>query len=90
MSDLAFHQAIEGITQHIRDALAKDPADNGTGIWMHLIEIPQGQWGTAGYASPLLELIGKMDGAVSDQRRREIEAHFEGHAGMKSAFGIPD
>ncbi|MDR5741150.1 hypothetical protein [Caballeronia sp. LZ016] len=82
-------RAIAEITAHLRDALVVDPSDDGTGIWVHVVEVPEGQWGAAGSPDPLLKLIDGMGGTVSHERLTEIEAHFEGVNTLMSAFSIP-
>jgi len=82
-------RAIAEVTEAIRAALVGDPSDDGTGIWVHVVEIPDGQWGAAGRPDPLLTLIAGMQGRVSAERRAEIRARFRGIDAMKTAFGIP-
>ncbi len=82
-------RAIAEITAHLRDALVTDPSDDGTGIWVHVVEVPEGQWGAAGSPDPLLKLIAGMDGTVSAERVAEIQARFAGIDRLKARFGIP-
>lgn len=83
-------RAIVEVTADIRAALALSPADDGTGIWVHVTEIPEGQWGAAGMPTPLFSLIAGMGGKVSDQRLDEMKAYFAGLEKLKTTFGIPD
>jgi hypothetical protein len=39
---------------------------------------------------PLSELINKMDGDASEERKREMKALFDGQAALKVHFGIPE
>ncbi|WP_337024525.1 MULTISPECIES: tautomerase family protein [unclassified Pantoea] len=82
-------RAIAEVTADIRKELKTDPSDDGTGIWVHLTEIPEGQWGAAGLPTPLFSLIDGMGGTVSDQRRNEMEEHFTGINKLRDHFGIP-
>lgn len=82
-------RAIAAVTADIRAVLETDPADDGTGIWVHLTEIPDGQWGAAGQPDPLFSLIQAMGGSVSETRLREMKAHFDGIDRLKAQFGIP-
>ncbi|OBR49205.1 tautomerase family protein [Paraburkholderia tropica] len=82
-------RAIAEITAHLRDVLVVDPADDGTGIWVHVVEAAQGRGALGGSPDPLLKLNDGMDGTVSRQRLAEIEAHFAGINELKDAFSIP-
>lgn len=82
-------RAIADVTADIRAALEISSADDGTGIWVHLTEIPEGQWGAAGEPTPLLSLIEDMGGTVSDKRLDEINAHFAGADKLRKDYGIP-
>lgn len=82
-------RAIREVTRDLRRALAVDTSDTGTGIWVHVVEIPDGQWGSAGAPEPLLALIDAMEGNVSSQRRTEIQQRFEGKAHIRRTFEIP-
>lgn len=82
-------RAIAEVTAILRKALATDPSDDGTGIWVHVAEVPEGQWGAAGTPDPLLKLISGMGGRVSEERLKEIHAHFDGIERLKTEFNIP-
>lgn len=82
-------RAIAEVTENIREALATDPQDDGTGIWVILTEIPRGHWGAGGRTLPLPEILNILGGEVSDERRSEMNAHFDGIEKVKSTFGIP-
>ena len=82
-------KVIAEVTSRLREALATKPADDGSGIWVVLTEIPRGKWGTGGQPIPLTKLIDAMDGDVSQARRTEMQAYFDGYDKMKDSFGIP-
>jgi len=83
-------RAIAEVTADIRAVLEISSADDGTGIWVHLTEIPEGQWGAAGKPTPLFSLIEGMGGTVSDKRLEEMNAHFAGSSKLKKDYGIPE
>ena len=83
-------RAIREVTTHLREALGAGPEDDGKGIWVLVIEVPEGQWGAGGEVIRLADVIRTMRGTVSPERRAGMDRHFEGYAAMKAQFGIPD
>ena len=82
-------KTIADVTNDLKEELGLPQGDDGSGIWVILTEVPRGHWGAAGRTLPLAELIDVMGGEVSEPRRAEMKAHFDGYDKMKSTFKIP-
>jgi phenylpyruvate tautomerase PptA (4-oxalocrotonate tautomerase family) len=82
-------KAIADVTNDLKEELGLPQGDDGSGIWVILTEVPRGHWGAAGRTLPLAELIDVMGSEVSEPRRAEMKAHFDGYDKMKSTFKIP-
>ena len=63
--------------------------DDGTGIFVICVEVPNGHWAVGGKPLPLSEVINKIGGDISEERKREMKALFDGQAALKVHFGIP-
>jgi hypothetical protein len=46
-------------------------------------------WLVGDHTTPLLEIVDMMEGDVSQGRRDDMEALFDGQARLKDTFGIP-
>ena len=82
-------KALVEVTKDLRDAMGAEDDDDGTGVFAICVEVPAGQWAAGGNIWPLSELIDKMGGGVSEERKREMKALFDGQAALKAHFGIP-
>lgn len=82
-------RALSEVAEHLREALAVGPDDDATGIWVVCTEERERHWLVGDHTTPLLEIVGMMDGEVSRERRDEMQALFDGQARLKDAFGIP-
>jgi hypothetical protein len=82
-------KALSEVAKHIREALAVGPDDEANGIWVVCTEERELHWHVGHRAAPLLEIVDMMDGEVSQVRRDEMQALFDGQAKLKEAFGIP-
>jgi hypothetical protein len=82
------HRAINAIAENLREALG-GPDDDATDIWVVCIEIKERQWLIGDHIAPVSELVDFLNGDVSQERRDEMRATFEGQAKCKGAFGIP-
>ena len=49
-----------------------------------------GHWANGGNILGLGELLEKMGSDVSEQRKREMKALFDGKAALKEHFGVPE
>ena len=63
--------------------------DDGLGIFAIYEEVPAGHWANGGSILSLGELLKKMGGEVSEERKREMKTRFDGQAALKLKFGIP-
>jgi phenylpyruvate tautomerase PptA (4-oxalocrotonate tautomerase family) len=82
-------KALAEVTKNLRDAMGAEDDDDGFGVFAIYDEVPAGHWANAGKILPLGELLKKMGGDVSEERRREMKARFDGQATLKEHFGIP-
>jgi phenylpyruvate tautomerase PptA (4-oxalocrotonate tautomerase family) len=71
-------QAIAEITSSLRQSLGSAPQDDGSGIFVSVEEVPADNWGSRGRVSRLPNIISRADGHISEGRRRDMEAHFDG------------
>jgi phenylpyruvate tautomerase PptA (4-oxalocrotonate tautomerase family) len=82
-------KALAEVTRNLREAMGAEEGDDGLGIFAIYDEVPAGHWANGGSIFPLSELLKKMGGDVSEERKREINALFGGEAALKERFGIP-
>ena len=82
-------KALAEVTKNLRDAMGAEDDDDGLGVFAIYEEVPAGHWANGGHILPLGELLKKMGGDVSEQRKREMKALFDGQAALKEHFGIP-
>jgi hypothetical protein len=69
--------------------LAVGSDDDASGIWVVCTEERERHWLVGDHTTPLLEIIDMMEGDVSQERRDEMQALFDGQARLKDTFGIP-
>lgn len=82
-------RALSEVAKHIREALAVGPDDEANGIWVVCTEERELHWLVGHRTAPLLEIVDMMEGVVSQERRDEMQALFDGQAKLKDAFSIP-
>jgi phenylpyruvate tautomerase PptA (4-oxalocrotonate tautomerase family) len=82
-------KALAEVTKSLRDAMGAEDEDDGLGVFAIYEEVPAGHWANGGNILPLSELLKKMGGDVSEERKREIKALFGGQAALRERFGIP-
>jgi phenylpyruvate tautomerase PptA (4-oxalocrotonate tautomerase family) len=82
-------RALSEVAKNIREALAVGPDDDATGIWVVCTEERERHWLVGNHTTPLLEIVDMMEGDVSQGRRDEMKALFDGQARLKDTFGIP-
>jgi phenylpyruvate tautomerase PptA (4-oxalocrotonate tautomerase family) len=82
-------KALAEVTKNLREAMGAKDDDDGFGVFAILEEVPAGHWANGGNILLLSELLKKMGGDVSEERRREMKARFDGQAALKVQFGIP-
>ena len=82
-------KALAEVTKNLRDALGAEDDDDGLEVFAIYEEVPAGHWANGGNILPLGELLTKMAGDVSEKRKREMKALFDGEAALKEQFGIP-
>jgi len=63
--------------------------DDSSGIFAIHEEVPAGHWANGGKILALSELLKGMGADVSEGRKREMKALFDGQAALKEHFGIP-
>lgn len=83
-------KALAEVTQNLRDAMGAEDDDDGTGVFAICEEVPTGHWAAGGDILALGELLKEMGGDVSEQRKCEMKALFDGQAALKEHFGIPE
>jgi phenylpyruvate tautomerase PptA (4-oxalocrotonate tautomerase family) len=83
-------KALAEVTRNLRDAMGAGDDDDGLGVFAIYEEVPAGHWANGGNVLPLGELLRKMGGDVSGERRREMKALFDGQAALKAQFAIPE
>jgi hypothetical protein len=83
------HRAINAVAKDLREALGVGPNDDATGIWVVCVEIKEQQWLVGDHITPVSEIADFLNGDVSQERRDEMRATFEGQAKCKDAFRIP-
>ena len=77
------------VTKNLRDAMGAEDDDDGLGVFAIYDEVPAGHWANGGNILSLSELLKKMGGDVSAERKREMNARFKGESALKERFGIP-
>jgi phenylpyruvate tautomerase PptA (4-oxalocrotonate tautomerase family) len=82
-------KALAEVTKNLRDAMGAKNDDDSSGIFAIYEEVPAGHWANGGKILPLSQLLKDMDADVSEERKREIKALFDGRAALKEHFGIP-
>ena len=82
-------KALAEVTKNLRDAMGAEHDDDGLGVFAIYEEVPAGHWANGGKILPLSELLKEMGGDVSEERKCEIKALFDGRAALKKHFGIP-
>lgn len=82
-------RALSEVAKNIREAFAVGPDDDATGIWVICTEERELHWLVGRRATPLREIVDMTEGDVSQERRDEMQALFDGQAKMKDTFGIP-
>jgi hypothetical protein len=82
-------KALAEVTKNLREAMGAKDDDDGLGVFAILEEVPAGHWASGGNVLLLSELLKHMGGDVSEERRREMKARFDGQAALKVQFGIP-
>lgn len=81
----AVHQEV---TAAIRQTLQVPDSDDGRGINVQIVEVPEGSWSVNGVAGGVRAVLSTM-GGLTPERRRAIDDHFDGHALMRAEFHIP-
>jgi hypothetical protein len=82
-------KALAEVTKNLRDAMGAEDDDDGTGVFAIYEEVPAGHWANRGKILHLAELLKEMGGDVSEERKREMKALFDGRAALKEHFAIP-
>jgi phenylpyruvate tautomerase PptA (4-oxalocrotonate tautomerase family) len=82
-------KALAEVTKNLRDAMGAEDDDDGLGVFAIYEEVPAGHWANGGNILSLGELLTKMGGDVSEERKREMKARFDGEAALNERFGIP-
>jgi phenylpyruvate tautomerase PptA (4-oxalocrotonate tautomerase family) len=82
-------KALAEVTKNLRDAIGAGDDDDGLGFFTIYEEVPAGHWANGGKVLLLSELLKKMGGEVSGERKREMKALFDGQTALKDHFGIP-
>jgi hypothetical protein len=83
-------KALAEVTKNLPDAMGAEDGDDGLGVFAIYEEVPAGHWANGGNILPLSELLKKMGGDVSEERKREMKALFDGQAALKEHFGVPE
>ncbi|MGA7226415.1 MAG: hypothetical protein WBX16_26405 [Candidatus Acidiferrales bacterium] len=82
-------KALAEVTKNLRDAMGARSDDDNSGIFAIYEEVPAGHWANGGKILALTELLNGMGADVSEDRKREIKALFDGRAALNEQFGIP-
>jgi phenylpyruvate tautomerase PptA (4-oxalocrotonate tautomerase family) len=82
-------RALTEVTKNLREAMGAKDDDDGLGVFAIYEEVPSGHWANGGDILSLSELLRMMGGEVSEERKREMKALFDGQAAMNEHFGIP-
>jgi phenylpyruvate tautomerase PptA (4-oxalocrotonate tautomerase family) len=82
-------KALAEVTKNLRDAMGAKNDDDSSGIFAIYEEVPAGRWANGGKVLALNELLKVMGGDVSEERKREMKALFDGRAALQEQFGIP-
>jgi hypothetical protein len=83
-------KALAEVTKNLRDAMGAGDDDDGFGVFAIYEEVPAGHWANGGNILSLGALLKKMGGDVSEGRKCEMKARFDGQAALKEHFGIPE
>jgi phenylpyruvate tautomerase PptA (4-oxalocrotonate tautomerase family) len=82
-------KALAEVTKNLRDAMGAGDDDDTSGVFAIYEEVPAGHWANGGNILSLSELLKEMSGDVSEERKREMQALFDGQAALKEHFAIP-
>lgn len=82
-------KALSEVARNIREALGIGLNDDATGVWVVCHEERERHWLVGNHTTPLLEIVNMMEGEVSQERRAEMQARFDGQAKLREAFDIP-
>ena len=82
-------KALAEVTKNLRDAMGAEDDDDASGIFAIYDEVPLGHWANGGKILLLSALLEEMGGEVSDARKREMKALFDGQTALKEHFRIP-
>jgi hypothetical protein len=69
--------------------MSAEDDDDTSGVFAIYEEVPAGHWANGGKILALGELLKEMGGDVSEERKREMTALFDGQAALKEHFAIP-
>ena len=69
-------RAIKEVARVLKAALGVGSEEDDTGIWTMCIEIDDGQWAVGAKIPTLFQLLDKLSGNVSEQRRAEMSARY--------------
>jgi hypothetical protein len=83
-------KALAEVAKNLRDAMGAEDDDDGTGVFAICEEVPAGHWAAGENILPLSELLKEMGGDVSEERKRDMKALFDGQAVLKEHFDIPE
>ena len=84
-------KAAAEVTKNLNDSMGAEDDDDGIGVFAICEEVPAGHWAAGGhFILTLSELLKEMGGDVSEERKRQMKALFDGQAALKEHFGIPE
>jgi hypothetical protein len=69
-------RAVKEVARILKAALGVGREENDTGIFTMCIEIDDGQWAVGAKIPTLCQLLDKLGGNVSEQRRAEMSARY--------------
>ena len=69
-------RAIKEVARVLKAALGVGSEEDDTGIWTMCIEIDDGQWAVGAKIPTLFQLLDKLSGNVSEQRRAEMSGRY--------------
>ncbi len=73
-------KALAEVTKNLRNAMGAEDGDDASGIFAIYEEVPAGHWANGGKILSLNELLKQMGGDVSEERKNEMKALFDGRA----------
>jgi hypothetical protein len=76
------------VTKNLREAMGTEDDDDTSGVFAIYEEVPAGHWANGGKILPLSELLKEMGGDVSDERKCEMKALFDGRTPLKSTLAF--